>query len=360
MNHWRTFNLLCGTLRAGLLGGASPYRRANLPWERLIEGSSHHYVTPALAWCLRDRIGIPAEIRDYFEAALALNGERNQRLIEALTRVAAALNAIDIEPVLLKGAGRLVDGTYPMPALRVLGDLDILVPVNRSADAFAALQRSGFHNNADATPLPPAHHHLPMLCERDTGAGVELHTELTRAPHDVIIPSAWFWERSTPFQLQGLRVRLPDATASVAHTVVHDQMLHIRYELRRFELRQLVDLAVVRAKHESAIDWGEIDRRFSGAGVGQVLATYLEFARVFFGQRPPRLSHAPRRRAVADLRRILQPPVTPHLATAARMPVDYLMARLRDPRGLLKLFSSETWTKRFRLIRSTLDTGKWR
>ena len=38
------------------------------------------------------------------------------------------LNEIDIVPVALKGAIRLVDGLWPDPALRFMHDLDLLVP----------------------------------------------------------------------------------------------------------------------------------------------------------------------------------------------------------------------------------------
>ena len=45
-----------------------------------------------------------------------------------LAHVAAALNEIDIVPVALKGAIRLIDGLWPDPALRFMHDLDLLVP----------------------------------------------------------------------------------------------------------------------------------------------------------------------------------------------------------------------------------------
>jgi Uncharacterised nucleotidyltransferase len=79
--------------------------------------------------------GVPREIRDYLDAVLTLNGQRNALLLEALSRIVAALNVIDIEPVLMKGCARLVEGEYPQPNMRFLGDLDILVPANRAADA---------------------------------------------------------------------------------------------------------------------------------------------------------------------------------------------------------------------------------
>jgi hypothetical protein len=73
-------------------------------------------VTPVLAWCLLHKLtALPPEIRDYFEGILTLNIKRSETLLTGLAF--RALNAVDIEPVLLKGAARLIDGTYPAPML---------------------------------------------------------------------------------------------------------------------------------------------------------------------------------------------------------------------------------------------------
>jgi hypothetical protein len=96
-------------------------------------------VTPALAWCLVHEVTPPPlEVRHYFEEILALNAKRNETLLTELARVVRTLSAIDVEPVLLKGAARLIKGTYPATMLRFLGDLDVLIPASRSAAAVAS------------------------------------------------------------------------------------------------------------------------------------------------------------------------------------------------------------------------------
>jgi hypothetical protein len=279
VTRWQTFVTICDYLRAGLLGGRPPKPNADLPWELLVEISSFHFVTPALAWCLRDRADMPSEICAYFDAALALNSRRNERIIEGLGRIVDALNAIDIEPVLLKGIAHLVEGVYPEPALRFLGDVDILIPADRSAHAVAALRAKGFDTKKNGVIPPPSHHHLEMLVDSQTGTGVELHTEVFgEGPH-------------------------PDATRSVAHNIVHSQFFHGLYWQKRIELRHLLDLAVIRAKREGEIDWIEIDRRCCSAGLGEGLATYLNIAESLFNQPAPQLSSAPRQGAMTDLER---------------------------------------------------------
>ena len=97
-------------------------------WELIIEVASFHYVTPALGSCLGADGDVQPDVRDYFEFAAALNSQCNEKVLSGLARIAALLNAIDIEPLLLKGAAHLVQGTYPEPSMRILGDVDILIP----------------------------------------------------------------------------------------------------------------------------------------------------------------------------------------------------------------------------------------
>ena len=302
MTRWDALVAVCGHLRAGLLGGAPFDPPADGRWELLIEASSHHYVTPALAWCLRDRADVPSDVREYLGAALTLNDERNKRLTEALVRIVAVLNAIGIEPILLKGAARLVDGVYPAPKLRFLGDLDLLIPEERLLDASTALKGAGFDIELPVE-FGHDHHHLPMLRHRDTGAGVELHTKLAFAPYDSLVPTDWFRERATLAPLPGLRAYLPEATRAAAHVIVHDQLLHENYRLDRCELRQLLELAMLRAKYDNMIDWTALDRRFDDTARGPVLATFLELANRLLGQPVPGLTHAPRADAMAHFQR---------------------------------------------------------
>jgi hypothetical protein len=301
----------------------------------LIEASSYHYVTPALAWCLKERPDVPSEVRDYLNTIFALNGRRNEALLATLTRIVSALNAIDIEPVLLKGAARLVECTYPIPALRFLGDLDVLIPPERSSDASASLQAIGFRANA-ADPLPPSHHHLPMLHDRKTGGGVELHTNLVGGKRREVLPTAWFQAGIRPFLFRNLRIRLPDPTRSVGHIIVHDQLDHGNNRIRRIELRQVLDLAMIRAHQENAIDWAELDHRFCQLGLGGILATYLLIAEELLGQPAPRLRCGPRSDAIEDLRRVVEASNWSRLWERLMLSVR---RRRRDPGGVLELFN---------------------
>jgi hypothetical protein len=301
VTRWDALLAICGYLRAGLLGGVhqSP---DDVRWESMIEVASVHLVTPALAWCLRDD-AMPADVRDYFASVLALNGQRNERMLAGLARMAQALNAIGIEPLLLKGCALIVEELYADPALRLQGDADVLIPKERAADALAALTRAGFATKDSDVVLPDEHHHLPMLHDSRSGLGVELHTDVISSAPDAAIATAWFGERARLVIFRDQRVRLPEPTRNIGHVIFHSHLYHALGVRNQIHLRHLLDVAMIRARYESDIDWAELDRRFVAAHYGEALATYLDFAHMLLGQPAPKLINAPRPDAFDELRR---------------------------------------------------------
>jgi hypothetical protein len=334
----QALNAVCHHLNAGLLAARSPGDDPGLAWGALIEVSDPHYVTPALAWCLRDEASLPPEVRRYFQAVFFRNEKRNEKLLKTLARVAAALNAIDVEPTLLKGAAHLVEGVYPTAGLRVVGDLDVLVPEDRIKLAANTLQKMGF--TVGGPTLPENHHHWPMLFDPETRAPVELHIGALHRRSEHIIPLAEFHEHARAVTFRGSQVQLPDPTRIVGHNIVHDPLDHEGYRRGRVELRQQLDLAMVRRKYGSAIDWGHLHRRFSAAGLGHVLAANLKLAEALFGLPVPRIVR------LGETRR--------RIRHVARMPILYIAARRRDPRGIFDLLRPMTWTGRISRIRAAL------
>ena len=381
VRRWQVFSALCRHLRSGMLGG----RGGVVPrtsWKELFQAARVHVVVPSLSWCLRDEKSVPPEFRSYLDAVTRLNAKRNDRLYRQLEQVAGALNDIDIEPTLLKGAAHLIGELYPSSAARLMGDLDILVPQERGRDAFAAMEAIGF---ALDVSVSDTHHHLPAMRHSETNIVIELHTRLLHARSEPILPASWVHEQARSVALGGSRVKVPPPTIMIAHNVVHDQLNHERYAWKQVELRQLLDLAMLRARYEREIDWGELDRRFNDAGMGRVLATYLHYGEVLFGQSMPAVRSAPRAKAIHRLRSAMEFPLrerilrrhaerarrlarrearqraaiavrafcgrwTRRAASVATLPWYYVKERRRNPRGLVRMVDPRAWRQRFRLI----------
>ena len=140
----------------------------------------------------------------------------------------------------------------------------------------------------------------------------------------------------------------------MAHIIAHDQLFHGGYTGNRaskFDLRQLLDVALIRAHHDTAIDWQELDHRFSQAGFPQLLPTYLSFGEELFGQPAPRFSSPPRPGELREYRQIVEPS---RLYSIGKIIRGYAAARRRDPLGVMQLFDWYTWPRRIRMVKAAL------
>ena len=100
-------------------------------WVPVLEIANDHLLTPAL-WGALGKSGhaaaLPADAGEYLATLHRLNGDRNRALGRQAIELIGALNEQGITPALLKGGLALFDGPYADPAVRMMRDLDILVP----------------------------------------------------------------------------------------------------------------------------------------------------------------------------------------------------------------------------------------
>jgi putative nucleotidyltransferase-like protein len=160
--------------------------------------------------------GVPPDVQQCL-AMLALDREFRMRLLASrLEESLAALNAVGIETMLLKG-GALASTVYGSFAARPMRDIDILVKPDRADAAKALMLDLGW---APDPELPgdesyATHHHLPPL--RDTGASgmrLEIHRALAPAGHPFRFSDEEIWSEAR-------RARVGRAHALVMHPVHH-------------------------------------------------------------------------------------------------------------------------------------------
>ena len=237
-------------LAATLVGG--------VPWPKLLQRAGTHLVTPSLAAALAEAAlleRLPDEIRDYLQTVRDLNRARNATLYGELVRVAAALNAVDIAPQLLKGAAALLPAQYPGAEERVIGDLDLRVPAGRYISAAEAVHRLGYQFAEGRAVEPGAHHHGAPLLHTSKPVTVELHQ---RALRDLMQHAKLEWEMDLAVvTLPGtdVRVRVADPGTRLLHNFLHGQIhdrVHARYGLN---LRQLLEFARIAGHHRAELDW---------------------------------------------------------------------------------------------------------
>jgi len=181
---------------------------------------------------------------------LALVGARQRALRReagrlALAREAAAIAAdLGLPLVLLKGGALSASGATA-PGSRAAGDLDVLVPAERTHELGEALQAAGYRKY-EPIPARPNRHHVPPLVD-SRGHWIEIHRRMpgVRAPGSRRFLTfarleGGGWLEAAP-EL-GPAVKLPTRQLLAAHAVAHCLIQHRFYTGTSSPLRVVSDL----------------------------------------------------------------------------------------------------------------------
>jgi hypothetical protein len=202
---------------------------------------------------------------------------------------------------------------------------------------------------------------------------IEIHKSLiaTQSVNDEferILRTADMFERAVAILWNGHSVLALHPTDRIVHNIVHTQIHDGRFSLGTIELRQMRELALLAARHGHAVDWRDIEHRFSSAGHADVLAEQaalclalmgvpLPVAAADIGNSMNRLCHGVERTAaaaVADHQHGVEPVRRgPHLSAPAvltKLAREYVAGFLADPLLALNLFNPLWWPARIRGI----------
>jgi hypothetical protein len=241
-------------------------------WERIIGHASDRFVLPAFAAALQE-LGLTGpldeELGAFLAAVHAANEERNKELSDELLAAVAVLNQADIEPVVLKGAIRLIDGLYPDHGWRMMRDLDLLVPKARWAGAIGLFQRAGYVLRGEVNKEVPL---------RRPGAvvDIDLHRELfSTRRRERLLRADEVLNASCRAAFQDAVVRLPSMAHQIVHLIGHRQLQDHNYAYGRIAWRDWFEAAALEHWAQEKIDWQAVLARFVAAGYRDPLLTFL-------------------------------------------------------------------------------------
>jgi hypothetical protein len=240
-----------------------------MDWERVVSYASADLVLPALAAALND-LGLSPSLDPtlgaFLDAVHAANTERNNELRDELSGVVDILNRVGIEPMLLKGAIRLIDGLYPDHGWRMLRDLDLLVPNALLPAAQRALQMAGYVAAGPGGEW-----------RRSGGAcQIDLHTEPFCSPRQVrLLPAVHVLERARRISFGDAAVGIPSVEHQVLHLIGHCQIRHLGHAFGRVGLRHRLEAAALVQWGHEPIDWAAVSQRFMAAGYRRPLLAFL-------------------------------------------------------------------------------------
>ena len=251
--------LLCARTQMGkeAIARARQLMAGDLDWEVVWELARRHNVTPLIAHSLHRLDGegyypelvewrVPPSVMDRFTRAYRHNALRQALRAEKLASMLNTLHTAGIPVLVLKGTA-LAYTIYPDPALRVCGDVDLLV---RPDD------------------LPPARAVL-------SGIGRDFMVELAADHYDfwVGLPGKWsvrppdwesLWNRAVSAEIAGVPALILPPTDLLLS-------LGVNFVRRGFApLKLLVDIAEAVRHYSDAISWDAVQNEARQSGLDRL------------------------------------------------------------------------------------------
>jgi hypothetical protein len=139
----------------------------------------------------------------------------NQLIFKRAAEMIEVLGAAGIKTLVTKGAS-LAILSYGDVGVRPMDDVDVLVPISRTADAIAALSAAGWlPDHEDPLAWTEVHHSLGFA--GPDGGNVDLHWFSLWQPAS----DAALWRASVPLELGGAETRAPAAADQLLLACVH-------------------------------------------------------------------------------------------------------------------------------------------
>lgn len=271
-------------------------RRGQVSWELLASLSGLHLVSPTLQHSLRaKRLAdqVPEDFMQFLDVVYEANLERNRALRAQTESTIRLLNAGGVEPVLLKGASRLIEGKDQDLGARMMADIDLLVHPDDVETAHEAFLSEGYSPQFPEIDYTGAHHLAPLIHPNEC-APVELHTQLYSNADPAWLSTEELWNGARLVKDHGLACRLLSPHHEPAYNVFHSEVHHRRFAKRLLGLRDLLDFSKDVRKGGENIDWTFVRKTFSEHGLNDVLDAYLYKAYALYGVSTPDVEKAGR------------------------------------------------------------------
>lgn len=220
-----------------------------LQWHKL-EGLAYRHLADSSLLSL-----VPEPAQTLLKGLYMRNVARRIQFKSELERVLGVLQDQGIPVVVMKG-GALAEIVYDDPGVRPMSDLDLLVPFDRSEEAWSIVKSLGYHVTVDVDEqrsMKAIDRQLAMLVHDSKSIIVEIHTHLVEAESPMRFDIQKFWDGTIEIELAGTRTLTFAPEYQVAN-----QCLNFFKDRDLFSysaLGQLCDVAEVIRVNQEEIDW---------------------------------------------------------------------------------------------------------
>jgi hypothetical protein len=262
-------------------------------WPYVTTASTRHGVAPLVYRSLQDVTSnaelLPgaAQALDGLAALHAISRKRNNRLSLVLRETVTALRGADVAVLALKDV-QLAFAVYPDPALRPLGDIDLLVRREDYTAAARALGELGFRPRAQAKPVYGTKYALAHMFHRQIdNTFVDLQWNVLQREWDPYAEGTFrhdidaMWASARLEHLAGTALLVPSPEHMLFHLCLH---------LEGHGLRELVlfsDIVELVEHYGESFDWDELVRLTVAHGACSSVFYVLRLTECLFGLRVP-------------------------------------------------------------------------
>jgi len=227
----------------------------SIPWPEVLRLAVPSNVG-AVVYAAARGMAMPPEVQETLEQAFYRTAADNTRALQQLAGLRVALSSAGAPLLLLKGAA-LAETLYADPALRRIGDIDLVVPREHALACRQVLLELGYaparvehqpgnllaHSNQERFE-PPQPYRTSMA----------LHWHILDVPYYLRkVPMDWFWANSESGTIAGQRFQVLSPEANLIYLPAH---LALHHQFRGLHSR--LDLALLIVRNRDRLDWDRI------------------------------------------------------------------------------------------------------
>jgi hypothetical protein len=246
-------------------------------WEALINLAELHGIGPYLYHQLKENQvlhQIPDNIQEKLHLKYLTNAVINMRIYQELADILRALKNQQLPVILLKGVF-LAEKVYSNIALRVMSDIDLLLPRSSISNALQILEAQGYHAsypfNVDEECLHS--HSLPPLYHPGLKT-IDLHWNISPTNDVFNIEVESLWKNAISEIISGMDVLVLSPEDLLLHLTHHFAYTHLFI----YRLFQLCDISQILEKYQDQFNWEHFIQRAMDWGVRKTVFLALRVA----------------------------------------------------------------------------------
>ena len=244
-------------------------------WASMAELARSRGVSPLLFWQLGQGTSdatpeqaAPLEVVSDLREDLYTAAAQGIRAETQLSRVLGALSRAGIPAIVVKGAA--LGAFYPDPALRLYGDIDIMVRRAHLDAAEQALNAVGYRCFASKGWWLQRFHHLPPMVNDAGGLLVELHWRLDYEVEKGRLPAEDLWARAVGWTVRDQQALRLDAVDAALYLCRHAVVQHRVWGA----FRSLCDLMQL-TRGWGEVEWSTLSQRSQSYGLTRPVSLML-------------------------------------------------------------------------------------